>query len=147
MTASSVAQLAEESSLASKIDIGLKNGQIMQRYLVRRIHREIEFMIKECDGAENTGFITGFDDKCIQMSLTPKITGDEPRATLIFWPVAKIEETGRRVHDLPAEHAMKMRNYTHALRKQCEVALSADKDPDRRVPSPSLQEVPFSVAR
>lgn len=146
MTAS-VVQLAEDSSLAPKIDIGLKNDEIMQRYLVRRIHREVEFSIKESDGTENIGFITGFDETCIQMSLTPKITGDEPRATLIFWPVAKIEETGRKVHDLPPEHSMKIRSYSHALRAQCESALSGDKNTPRRIPPPPTQEIPFSAAR
>lgn len=129
-----------------KIDIGLKNDQIMQRYLVRRIHREIEFSIKEQDGTENIGFITGFDEICIQMSLTPKNAIDEPRAKLIFWPISSIEETGRRVVDLPVEHTMKIRSYTHALRKQCEATLSGDNDKAaQRTPPPV--EVPFSAAQ
>ena len=148
MTASAVVPLAEESSLSpSKIDIGLKNDQIMQRYLVRRIFREIEFSIKELDGTENIGFVTGFDDRCIQMSLSPQITGDHPRATLIFWPISKIEETGRKISDLEAEHAMKIRTYSHALRSQCESVLTANKNTPRRVPAPPDEDVPFSNAR
>lgn len=106
------------------IDIGLRHDQIMQRYLVRRIFREVEFRVKETDGTLTVGYITGFDDKCIQMSTTPSRDDDEPHSVLIFWPVAKIEETGRRLDDLEHEHRSKIRSYSHALRSQCENVLT-----------------------
>lgn len=106
------------------IDIGLRHDQIMQRYLVRRIFREVEFRVKETDGTLTVGYITGFDDKCIQMSTTPEHEADEPHSVLIFWPVAKIEETGRRLDDLEHEHRSKIRSYSHALRSQCETVLT-----------------------
>lgn len=110
--------------LGSDVDVGLPRDQIMQRYLVRRIFREVEFRLKESDGAETVGYITGFDDRCVQVSTAPSFDGDEPRSVLIFWPVARIEETGRRLEDLDHEHRSKIRSYSHALRSQCEAALT-----------------------
>lgn len=106
------------------IDIGLSRDQIMQRYLVRRIFREVEFCIKESDGTLTVGFVTGFDDRCLQMSTTPSPEDDEPHSVLIFWPIAKIEETGRRLDDLEHQHRAKIRSYSHALRSQCESVLT-----------------------
>ena len=113
------------------IDIGLGRDQIMQRYLVRRIFREVEFRVKESDGAETIGYITGFDDRCVQLSTTPSFDGDEPRSVLIFWPVARIEETGRRLENLDHEHRSRIRSYSHALRSQCEAVL-INRDTARR---------------
>lgn len=110
--------------LGGDVDVGLSRDQIMQRYLVRRIFREVEFRVKESDGAETVGYITGFDDRCVQVSTAPTFDGDEPRSVLIFWPVARIEETGRRLEDLDHEHRSKIRSYSHALRSQCEAALT-----------------------
>lgn len=107
------------------IDIGLRNDQIMQRYLVRRIFREIEFRVKGSDGDSTVGYITGFDSRCLQMSTSPAHEADEPRSVLIFWPVARIEETGRRLDDLEHEHRSRIRSYSHALRSQCEAFLTA----------------------
>lgn len=120
------------------IDVGLRHDQIMQRYLVRRIFREVEFRIKETDGTLTVGYITGFDDKCIQVSTTPDSPTDEPHSVLIFWPVASIAETGRRLDDLEHENRKKIRSYSHALRAQCENALTNrgadhDRTPPRRV--------------
>lgn len=106
------------------IDIGLHSDQIMQRYLVRRIFREIEFRVKESDGTVTVGYVTGFDDRCLQMSTAPVHAADEPRSVLIFWPVSRIEETGRRLDDLEHEHRSKIRSYSHALRSQCEMVLN-----------------------
>jgi hypothetical protein len=107
------------------IDVGLPGNQIMQRWLVRRIFREVEFSIKESDGNQTVGYITGFDSKCVQVSTSPAHAADEPRSVLIFWPVARIEETGRRLEDLDHEHRSKIRSYSHALRSQCESVLTA----------------------
>ena len=106
------------------VNIGLRHDQIMQRYLVRRIFREVEFRVKEADGTETAGYITGLDDRCIQLSTAPAFEGDEPRSVLIFWPVARIEETGRRLSDLDHEHRSRIRSYSHALRQQCESFLT-----------------------
>lgn len=106
------------------IDIGLQTDQIMQRYLVRRIFREVEFRVKESDGTIIVGYITGFDARCLQMSTTPAHDADEPHSVLIFWPIAKIEETGRRLEDLDHEHRSKIRSYSHALKSQCESVLT-----------------------
>jgi hypothetical protein len=110
--------------IGGDVDVGLPRDQIMQRWLVRRIFREVEFRVKESDGAETVGYITGFDDRCVQVSTAPTFDGDEPRSVLIFWPVARIEETGRRLEDLDHEHRSKIRSYSHALRSQCEAALT-----------------------
>jgi hypothetical protein len=107
------------------IDVGLPGDQIMQRYLVRRIFREVEFSIKESDGTVTIGYITGFDGKCVQVSTAPAHAADEPRSILIFWPVARIEETGRRLENLEHEHRSKIRSYSHALRSQCESVLTS----------------------
>lgn len=121
-----VHQSVEDESVGQpdEIDIGLRSDQIMQRYLVRRIFREIEFRVKENDGTVTVGYITGFDARCLQMSTTPAHEADEPRSVLIFWPIAKIEETGRRLDDLEHEHRSKIRSYSHALRSQCEAVLN-----------------------
>lgn len=107
-----------------EIDISLGTDQIFQRYLVRRIYREVEFRVKETDGTETVGYITGFDTRCLQMSTAPAHAADEPHSVLIFWPIAKIEETGRRLEDLEHEHRSKIRSYSHALRSQCESVLT-----------------------
>lgn len=119
-----VPQWVEDEVVAERINVGLPEDEIMQRYLVRRIFREVEFRIKETDGTLTVGYITGFDAKCIQMSTSPAHEADEPASVLIFWPVAKIEETGRRLDDLEHEHRSKIRSYSHALRSQCEGVLS-----------------------
>lgn len=119
------------------IDIGLKNDQIMQRYLVRRIFREVEFTIKEDDGTETTGFITGFDSKCIQMSTSPRHEADEPMSVLIFWPIRKIVETGRKLDALDHDHKSKIRSYSHALRAQCENYLTGNANGQRQRPARS----------
>ena len=116
---------AEDVKVGSTIDVSLPEDEIMQRYLVRRIFREIEFRVKESDGTEIVGYITGFDSRCLQMSTTPAHAADEPRSVLIFWPVSRIEETGRRLEDLEHEHRSKIRSYSHALRSQCEMALNS----------------------
>lgn len=121
-------QWAAEDDYVSRvgdIDIGLQGDQIMQRYLVRRIFREVEFRVKETDGTEIVGYITGFDAKCLQMSTTPAHAADEPHSVLVFWPIAKIDETGRRLEDLEHEHRSKIRSYSHALRSQCESVLTS----------------------
>jgi len=132
MTVFVVPQWTEDDDVSQpgNIDIGLSSDQIMQRYLVRRIYREVEFRIKETDGQCTVGYITGFDDKCLQMSTTPAHAADEPHSVLIFWPVAKIEETGRRLEDLEHEHRSKIRSYSHALRSQCENVLTNRKRRD-----------------
>ena len=121
-----VPQWAEDECVSrpGDIDIGLHDDQIMQRYLVRRIFREVEFRIKENDGTVTTGYITGFDTRCLQMSTSPAHEADEPASVLIFWPIARIEETGRRLEDLEHEHRSKIRSYSHALRSQCESVLT-----------------------
>jgi len=116
--------LGDSVGLVGDIDVGLGGDQIMQRYLVRRIFREVEFSIKEADGTLTVGYITGFDDRCVQVSTAPSFDGDEPRSVLVFWPVARIEETGRRLEDLDHEHRSKIRSYSHALRQQCESVLT-----------------------
>lgn len=110
-----------------RIDIGLPGDQILQRFLLRRIHREAEFAVAETDGTVHVGFITGFDDRCIQVSTTPEAGGD-PRAVLLFWPVRRIEETGRHVGDLGAEDRNRIRRYSHALRSACDRLLSQPRD-------------------
>lgn len=117
-----------------EIDVGLGRDQIMQRYLVRRIFREVEFKVKESDGTATVGYITGFDDRCVQLSTAPEFDGDEPRSVLIFWPVSRIEETGRRLEDLDHEHRSKIRSYSHALRAQCESVLTRRDTARRREP-------------
>lgn len=141
----SIAQCSTEDEYMPRpgdIDIGLKNDQIFQRYLVRRIFREVEFTIKEVDGTETTGFITGFDSKCLQMSTTPRHDADEPTSVLIFWPIRKIVETGRKLDSLEHEHRSKIRSYSHALRAQCEAYLTGKADQQTR---PRPQSVPTPI--
>lgn len=109
---------------SDKINIGLSEDGIFQRYLLRRIFREVEFSIKERDGTVTVGFITGFDEKVIQISTSPTFETDEPRSVLIFWPIAKIEETGRKLDDVGGDFKTRIRSYSHALRSQCESILS-----------------------
>lgn len=112
----------------SQIDVGLADDQIMQKYLVRRIFHEFELCVVETDGSRHVGFVTGFDDRCLQISTTPAHDQDEPKAILIYWPhIRRIEETGDRIDCLTPEHRKKIRSYSHALRTQCEVALNNGK--------------------
>lgn len=128
----------DDVSQVGDIDIGLASDQIMQRYLVRRIYREVEFRVKESDGTETIGYITGFDTRCLQMSTAPAHDADEPHSVLIFWPISKIEETGRRLDDLEHEHKSKIRSYSHALRSQCESVLNARSSQQNRRRDPAL---------
>lgn len=134
MTVVAVHQWAEDEYVGrpGDIDIGLQSDQILQRYLARRILREVEFRIKEIDGTVTVGYITGFDTRCIQMSTAPAFDDDEPSSVLVFWPIARIEETGRRLSDLRHEHRSAIRSYSHALRSQCESALARNGQPDRK---------------
>lgn len=106
------------------IEVGLPDDQIMQKFLIRRIYNEFELRVVEADGSSHVGFITGFDTRCLQLSTTPANESDEPRAVLIFWPVRRIEETGSRIDCLIPEHRKKIRSYTHAIRNECEKAMS-----------------------
>jgi hypothetical protein len=106
--------------MASQVSIGLPSDQIMQRFLARRIFREIELKLVETDGTEHVGYITGFDERCLQLSTTPAHAADEPRSILVFWPIRRIEETGNRIDALDPDHRSKIRSYSHALRTQCE---------------------------
>lgn len=110
--------------MPQQVDVGLKGNQILQRYLVRRIFHEFELAITEPDGHRTVGFITGFDDVCIQVSTTPVLPQDEPRAVLICWPVRRIEETGSRMDCLPIEHRRSIRRFSKVLRAQCEAVLN-----------------------
>lgn len=112
----------------------------MQRYLVRRIHREVEFKIVETDGTEHVGFITGFDDKCLQLSTSPAHEADEPRSMVIFWPIRRIEETGQLVDYLDHNNRQAIRRYSHALRAQCEAHLNGSKV--RKRPASEDKQVP-----
>lgn len=127
-----------------KVNIGLPGDDIMQRYLLRRIFREAEFEIKETDGDRTIGFITGFDDRCIQISTTPVHDADEPLSVLIYWPVAKIRETGRRLDSLDHEHRSKIRSYSHALRAQCQQFMSGQAPGQQRppLPAPPVKVIP-----
>lgn len=129
-------------SSGDDIDIGLKNDQIMQRYLVRRIFKESEFIVKEFDGDTTTGFITGLDDRCIQMSTTPRHEADEPLSVLIFWPIRKISETGRKLDALEHEHRSNIRRWSHALRAQCENFMNGKTQAQRARPARRLEAVP-----
>lgn len=107
------------------VDIGLNDDQIMQRWLARRIFRESEFAVVTRDGASTVGWVTGLDDRCVQLSTSPSGPTDEPRSVLVFWGfVARIEETGRRLDDLDYENRSKIRSYSHALKGRCEAELS-----------------------
>lgn len=127
--------------MASVVNIGLQSDQILQRYLVRRIHREVEFKIVETDGTEHIGFITGFDEECMQISTTPRNDVEEPRAILIFFPLRRIEETGETIEHLDHEAKGKIRSYSHALRAECEKTLSGTRvaggpRPERHIKPP-----------
>ncbi len=124
------------------IDIGLKNDQIMQRYLVRRIFKEAEFEVKETDGEKTIGFITGFDDKCLQMSTTPRHEADEPVSVIIFWPIRRIKETGRRIDALDNDSRSRIRTYSHALRAQCEMFMKGAAPTQQRRGPRRLDVVP-----
>lgn len=124
------------------INIGLRNDQIMQRYLVRRIFKESEFEIKEVDGDKIVGFITGFDDRCIQVSTTPQLATEEPVSVLIYWPIRRIRETGRRLDDLEGEYRTKIRSYSHALRAKCQQYLTAKAPSQQRNRQRHLEVAP-----
>lgn len=110
------------------VEVGLPDDQIMQRFLSRRIYHEFELRVVETDGSHHVGFVTGFDQRCLQLSTSPMTEAEEPRALLIYWPhIRRIEETGSRIDCLTPEHRKKIRSYTHALRNECEKAMS-DKD-------------------
>ena len=118
-------QVAEDEAMTHQIDVGLRDDQIMQRYLVRRIYHEFELRVVETDGTKHVGFVTGFEARCLQLSTTPEHDQDEPKAVLIFWPnIGRIEETGSKIDCLAVEHRKKIRSYSHALRTQCEAALN-----------------------
>ena len=107
------------------IEVGLPDDQIMQKFLSRRIYHELELRVVETDGHQHVGFITGFDQRCLQLSTSPMTDGDEPHAVIIYWPfVQRIEETGSRIDCLIPEHRKKIRSYTHALRDVCEKAMT-----------------------
>jgi len=111
--------------MPQQIDVGLRDDQIMQRYLVRRIFHEFELRIVETDGTKHVGFVTGFDDRCLQLSTTPMHDTDEPKAILVYWPhIRRIEETGSRIDCLTPDNRKKIRSYSHALRTQCEAVLN-----------------------
>lgn len=109
--------------MAQEVSIGLESDQILQRYLARRIYREIELRLVESDGTPHVGFITGFDERCIQLSTSPVMPQEEPRSILLFWPLKRIEETGLRIDALDPEVRTKIRAANSVLRQECEASL------------------------
>lgn len=103
-----------------QIHIGFDGDEVMQRYLARRIWKEVELAVVETDGTRHIGFITGLDDTCIQISTSPEHAADAPHAVLVFWPIRRIEETGRRLSDLKHEDCSRIRTYGSMLRQRCE---------------------------
>jgi hypothetical protein len=118
--------------MPQEVSIGLKGNQIMQRFLVRRIVGERELRIIEPDGTHNVGFVTGFDEVCIQISTTPVLPREEPHSKLIFWPVRSIEETGSGLDSLDDEIKRRIRSFTSVLRSQCEAIVRQNGSPDAR---------------
>jgi hypothetical protein len=107
------------------IQIGMRRDQIMQRYLARRIFQERELAIVDATGEERIGFITGIDDEVIQMSVIPDGDESDPRAALVSrYQMTSIEETGRKLTDLPEGVRVKIRDYGSILRAKCHQALT-----------------------
>jgi hypothetical protein len=106
--------------MPQEVSIGLAGNQIMQRFLVRKIYAERELRLVEIDGTSHLGFVTGFDETCIQISTTPLLPADEPHSVLLFWPLRRIEETGSGLDSLDDEHRQLIRKTTSVLRSQCE---------------------------
>lgn len=96
------------------VRVGLDGDQVWQKFLASRIAREREFSIYQIDGTVDTGFVTGFDEVCVQLSTSEK----NPRAVIIrAAAIAKVVETGNRVSDLPHEPREKIRGFSYALRQ------------------------------
>jgi len=105
---------SEMPPLSGPVRVGLDGDQVWQKFLASRIAREREFSIYQTDGAIDTGFVTGFDEVCVQLSTSES----NPRALIIrVSAIAKITETGNRVSDLPHESREKIRGFSYALRQ------------------------------
>jgi len=115
--------MVRSANKSEPINISLRKDQILQRFLARRIWKENELRVIEVDGTDHTGFITGLDERCIQMSTTPAHQADEPHSVLLFWPVRRIEETGRHLEDLDYEHVSRIRSFGQVLWKRCDAAM------------------------
>ena len=119
----------EESGMppqSGPVRVGLDGDQVWQKFLASRIAREREFSVYQIDGAVDTGFVTGFDEVCVQLSTSEP----SPRAIVIrAAAIAKVVETGNRVSDLPHESREKIRGFSYALRQHA-VRATGGGDPD-----------------
>lgn len=123
-------QWEDDSSVPEKwIDITLQNDQILQRYLARRIWKEREFLVTLTNGERTLGFITGIDERGIQMSTSEA----NPNAVFLYHTgIVKIEATKRRISSLPYEWQEKIRMYAHALQLVCSKALTGTSNGQKR---------------
>ena len=113
------------------IDLALPPGQCAQRFFVRRIFRNAEFLFHLVDGGERYGYVTAFDDVSLQVSTSDP----EPKAILIPWAaIVDIEETGKAFEAQTASLQDKIKSYTRSIRAQAEWNLVGKRRP-ARVPS------------
>lgn len=114
------------------IDLALPDGQCAQRFFVRRIYRNAEFVFHLLDGGERTGYVTGFDNLTIQISTSETM---DPTAVLIPWAaVMDIEETGKTLeskYPQAPEFQDRIKAYTSAIRAQAQWNLSGKTRPQR----------------
>lgn len=104
------------------IDVSLPDNQALQKFLIRRIAYERELKILLSNEEEVVGFVTAFDrDGWFQLSTPERQTTDYllSRSTILL-----IEESGKSLKDYDDIVQARIRDYSTALKKQCERALN-----------------------
>lgn len=109
------------------IEVSLSNDQVKQKFLARRIAYERELRLFLSTGRIREGFITGFDnDGWIQLSVvrTQDSSYEEMYDVLVnSFEVTDVEETGRYLRELTPTSQARVRDYSSALKRQCEKAI------------------------
>lgn len=113
----------EEDSVT---DVSLAGNEIMQKFLARRIAREMELRFTLLTEEEVEGFVAGFDkDGWIHVAVLED--GDEykrPRDVLVNGTkILLVEETGRRLRDMSELVQARIRDSSYALIQQCKRSL------------------------
>lgn len=103
------------------IDVALDSDQCLQKFLVRRIAYERELRIFLHDDTVEEGYITCFDKNgWFQLSRPSEETND---ILLHAGSIHGIEETGRCLRNTNELIQVRIRNYSRALKRQCDLAI------------------------
>lgn len=97
----------------SDFNIALSGNELLQKFIARRVAKELEVSVTYSTGGEVTGFITGLDEDWLQVTSTRRLSS----VLINLSTVGTIQSTGRHLRDLPPRDREKVKGYLFAIKK------------------------------